>query len=659
MNVLSLINKYVNKMIVVFRRLAIATSENKDTKLIFSKAGDEGTSYTDGHIVYITIWKDFLNEYNPRILFQAIRAFIAHECEHIRSSNFSHLKEFAEKIGNYYKNKFNIDERVGINFGKSLYNICEDGRIERIVTYRLPGLVKAFKLINGVIWRKNSISLEKEKQNQYSDLMAGMLCIAKTGVKPKNWDTVYKSTEVDKILNDISGDIFNIINSNTTEEVMKILFIINDKISNFVKEGLEKDAEFLKKLDELQEAGYTAENSTSKQQGQADANGTGANGSGAHIGSSNNSSSGSSSGSNSGSGSGAGSSNDSNSDESVEESMQKANDSKTEKTEDEIEKEIEQNQQAVEQDTTADKEEQRAEAESQKEQQENSDEQLSKEDINKASNEYGVNVSNTHITSYSNGITDANNIEPSEFVKIQSQIIDKKLKPLFLRRDNTFNRNLKKGSLDKKSLTKYLIKSNTSEPYDRIFKQKRMDINPEVVAAVMADISGSTGVNLFNKILDCLAILEGGFAPYIPIKLMTYEGGYSSNNIDIIKDFNNKIKRLSYSTTYKSLKNSGGGTPTAEAMVIGGYELEQRKERKKILFVITDGEPNDSTAVELVTKKIRKKGIKIVPILIQDSYSRSTEERFREMYGNRDCIIANENNFANILISILTNWIKN
>jgi uncharacterized protein with von Willebrand factor type A (vWA) domain len=630
-----LINRRMKKYLSF---LGVRGSEVPTTKTTIFDPGTEGTSYTDGTNIYITIWESFLTVTNP-VLKAFLEASVGHESEHIRSSCFKHLKQFTELIGNYYYNKYGIDKRVGEKFGASLYNICEDGRIERIYTYRFPGSIPSFQLLNGEIWRTNAIDINEQERSVYADLMSAILCLSKTGVKPKNWDTIYAGTEADRRLMDISNDISEIVDSNLTEDVIRILLIINDKLSDFVKEGLEKDAEFLKQLDALKEAGYNISNSDEKQQSQAGANGSGG-GSAAHIGGNS-------------AGNGSGQSQD------MDSVMSKANANAKDKTEEDIEKEIEENRQQVENDTTADDMLQEGEKEAAEEAKNNSDDDISQDDLNKISKDSDIDIKNADITNYSSGITDANAVEPEESVKEKANYIYNQLKKLFIKRDNRDIRNLKKGRLDNRKLARYKMMENTSTPEVNIFKRNSKDIIPEVSVLGLADISGSTGGILFDKILDCLAIIEGGFAPLLPIKLMTYEGGYGSPNINVLKDFKNKIKRINYSATFKKIGRAGGGTPTAEAMAIGGYELDKRKEKKKLLFIITDGEPNDQEAVLKITKQLRRKGIKVVAILVQDRVDKRTEENFKKMYDDKDFITASEDEFASILIKLLTSWIKN
>lgn len=617
--------------------LGVRGSERPGVKVTINPIGTEGTSYTDCNNITLTIWEQFWNS-SLQIIKEALEATTGHEAEHIRSSSISDMKKLSDMIGLYYYNKYQIDKRVGQKLGATLYNIVEDGRIERIYTNRFPGTISSFHLINGVIWRLNTIDVNEQNRSQYSDFISAILCIAKTGVKPKGWDEVYANTEADNCLADISADIYEIVNSNLTEEVIKGLLVINDKISDFIKEGLEKDSDFLKQLDDLSNAGYDVDNSTEKQQGQASSNG--GSGSSAHIGGGNQP------------GSGSGSS-------SVQDAVEQGNAQAQEKTPEDIEKELAENEANIEQDTSAQEMIEKGEAEAAKEAAENQDDEITDKEINKIAKDYDVDIDGVNITSYQNGITDVNAIEPNLDIQQRSLYIYNQLKKLFLKRDNKDIRNLKRGRLDSRKLAKYSALAKTSSPEVNIFKKNQKNVIPDVAVLGLADISGSTSGALFEKIMNCLAICEGGFAPLLPLKLMTYEGGYGHPNINVLKDFKNKIKRINYSYTFSKCGRAGGGTPTAEAMAIGGYELSKRKEKQKLLFIITDGEPNDSDAVLKITKDLRHKGIKVIAILVQDRPSSRTEESFKKMYDDKDFITASEDEFSSILIKIISSWVQN
>ena len=133
--------------------LAVRNAE-RDVTLSITPLGKEGTSYTDGQKIVITVWDYFFTKPFP-VVKEFCEVSTAHEAEHCRSSNFNDYKRCAEAVGKYYHDKYGYNEKCGFNLGGSLYNIVEDGRIERIACNRFPGMIRGFKLLNSVLWLKN------------------------------------------------------------------------------------------------------------------------------------------------------------------------------------------------------------------------------------------------------------------------------------------------------------------------------------------------------------------------------------------------------------------------------------------------------------------------------------------------------------------------
>lgn len=60
-----------------------------------------------------------------------------------------------------------------------------------------------------------------------------------------------------------------------------------------------------------------------------------------------------------------------------------------------------------------------------------------------------------------------------------------------------------------------------------------------------------------------------------------------------------------------------GGTPMAEAIWYAAYELSKTREDRKMLIVLTDGEPNSSQATKEVIDLCERSGIDVIGIGIQ------------------------------------------
>lgn len=65
-----------------------------------------------------------------------------------------------------------------------------------------------------------------------------------------------------------------------------------------------------------------------------------------------------------------------------------------------------------------------------------------------------------------------------------------------------------------------------------------------------------------------------------------------------------------------------GSTPMAQAMMGAGMELMNRKEKRKILLVTTDGDPDDSGQAKWVIDLLRKSGVEVLGLGIQSDTTR-------------------------------------
>jgi Mg-chelatase subunit ChlD len=57
-----------------------------------------------------------------------------------------------------------------------------------------------------------------------------------------------------------------------------------------------------------------------------------------------------------------------------------------------------------------------------------------------------------------------------------------------------------------------------------------------------------------------------------------------------------------------------GGTPTAPAILMAHDRLARRKERRHVLFVLTDGESDDSTVTRAAVKAVEQCGVTVIGI---------------------------------------------
>lgn len=180
----------------------------------------------------------------------------------------------------------------------------------------------------------------------------------------------------------------------------------------------------------------------------------------------------------------------------------------------------------------------------------------------------------------------------------------------------------RKGRRIAKSKCSRLLVGNT-----RIFKRKfseRDEINCDV--AVLADYSGSIGHDIKSvqtatySLLDCLSRIEGA-------KTCAY--GFGGDGIVEIQKPNQRMDQLVKGRIF-SLK-SNGGTPATEAYWSSIRALNRMSGLKKVVIMITDGEPNDQTATYNIVEAMKKQGVSIIAVGV--CVSPRAHSIFDDIYG--------------------------
>ncbi|MGE4580352.1 MAG: VWA domain-containing protein, partial [Desulfuromonadales bacterium] len=145
----------------------------------------------------------------------------------------------------------------------------------------------------------------------------------------------------------------------------------------------------------------------------------------------------------------------------------------------------------------------------------------------------------------------------------------------------------------------------------RIFASRRQQVAPDTAVLLLGDRSGSMHgpkMRLAQQsaylTAEALELLPGvacavGFFPW-------------GEQVVRLKGFGEKLK-----TSHFTLSASGS-TPMAEALLWAGMELTQRREPRKIVIVLTDGQPDEVEDAVAALEKLSACGIECYGIGIQD-----------------------------------------
>lgn len=145
----------------------------------------DGQSYTDGKSIHVSLMEMFLDpKYSDVFWMLIMKASTAHECQHVNSTSLPSSQSMASRFGKYMKSRYGFNEQIGYSIAFQFLNIIEDGRIEGIIVHKMPGLGLNFRIKNDEIRVLNSIQKAAgpdDPQKEFDDFSAQCLSYAKCG----------------------------------------------------------------------------------------------------------------------------------------------------------------------------------------------------------------------------------------------------------------------------------------------------------------------------------------------------------------------------------------------------------------------------------------------------------------------------------------------
>jgi uncharacterized protein YegL len=150
-----------------------------------------------------------------------------------------------------------------------------------------------------------------------------------------------------------------------------------------------------------------------------------------------------------------------------------------------------------------------------------------------------------------------------------------------------------------------------------VFKDSALQTKIVSDVSILVDASGSMDMETMKEASRTAFSLSKALGRMKIDSQVSYYGcwdydkagnGLRGNYIYVAKDFKQTLKKERFSVV------SAGGTPTHEALHYSIMSLALKRSNNKIVFVITDGKPDDENEVIKMADIGRKMGIKFVPI---------------------------------------------
>ena len=162
------------------------------------------------------------------------------------------------------------------------------------------------------------------------------------------------------------------------------------------------------------------------------------------------------------------------------------------------------------------------------------------------------------------------------------------------------------GELNEAALGKFICGKGD------IFKMEGEEKDPSLAVYIAKDDSGSMYGHKEDMACEALAEIEETFKPLVPLKITTF----NHYRFDVIKEWDDRDNN-SYTWDFHCLHTPEGGNDDALAIMNGAMQLLKRPEEKKLLIMISDGEPCCSPeSVHKAVEWARKKGIFVISFFI-------------------------------------------
>lgn len=231
-----------------------------------------------------------------------------------------------------------------------------------------------------------------------------------------------------------------------------------------------------------------------------------------------------------------------------------------------------------------------------------------------------------------NAIEDYNSLFKPEYKRI-SQVLAKKLNQI-IKQKRTYKAlyELEEGSM---------IDINAyAQGSDKVF----MDFsnpykNPVCAISVMIDLSGSmSGDRIHSAMLTSMVLENFARNSKIPIEIYGHHSiSYKKTSIERFVGFNEKSSVATASKLISCLSLVNGCNRDGLAIRYGLAKLKKRPEKSKLMFILSDGNPNNDgygtramkSEMPDIYKIAKKYNVQIIPVAIGDDIS-----SLRDIYGN-------------------------
>jgi len=566
---------------------ALLTESSRDVGLVVD---DNLQPCTDGKTIWVSLIPTLLDKKWEKNWGVLLRPITAHEAQHKNSSDFGHMEQIRAWFAGEIKS-MGLDEKIGTNIATDYLNALEDGRIEQISANRHPGLVVPYQFLNDCIREGCAIEAKADKPEQeFDDFFGQVLSYAKTGLYAPGIE-VYAGTEMEENFLAIRGCIDNAVRSKDSKGCFEwTKAMLSDLLPYLV--GLIKDSpelqEKLRKKETVDE--YNGANETEFNTGTSPENSLRAEGTeeqGTNYGFSN-----------------------------AQPSPKGYSD-----------QDIQDMEKAFQASVSLAKQQEQA---SKKDEEQDGLDKKALEELIQAA--YGNSCGR-----FCEEWRKYPNVTLPQDIKMEANRLRKELSK-FLQMSRATSQGQKSGLLDVKSLWK------VGAGEKNVFYRPGRKDTGSCAFYMLIDNSGSMSEMVYKGVSKSFAarraaaIIEEALRGLVPMKVALFEQSGSVRHISL-KTFDSKSHVNACYSSLSSIQPSGCNEDSVHIRV-ATKELVNRRERRKVLFILSDGLPsaygskqNGIDEVRAAVDDATRKGVVVIPILFgEEEFRKQNLADFRKMY---------------------------
>ena len=178
-------------------------------------------------------------------------------------------------------------------------------------------------------------------------------------------------------------------------------------------------------------------------------------------------------------------------------------------------------------------------------------------------------------------------------------------------------------------------------------------------------MSGSMHGEKYSQATKALSILEYALAGLYPTKIIGFNTDSNCTHYYLIRDFKDTTKTINYSYNFSKEVDPDNANRDGVILAVSAKELSKRKEKQKVLIVLSDGSPNSyccsgQSAIEELKDSVKKAyslGITAIIPIYFGPLTQDYQNLFREMYLNRNIIFCEENEITQMLKKLLKSYL--